>query len=145
MVLTVNTAFLSICCKMLLQYSVFQMRPESSISRDNNVDIESESAKTTRDFPMGISPGNFPLHHFDNCVIWPGSLALMNREPITLRNLLMRARLSRRNYRKSVLQRVFKPVFASHITIVCWTWYSQSEKLYESGNYLDLFGKTTNI
>ena len=29
----------------------------------------------------------------------------MNREPITLRNLLMRARLSRRNYRKSVLQR----------------------------------------
>jgi hypothetical protein len=69
------------------------MRPESSISRDNNVDIESESAKTTRDFPMGISPGNFPIHHFDNYVIWPGSLALMNREPITLRNLLMRARL----------------------------------------------------
>jgi hypothetical protein len=27
---------------------------------------------------------------FDNYVIWPGSLALMNREPITLRNLLKR-------------------------------------------------------
>jgi hypothetical protein len=35
----------------------------------------------------------FPIHPFDNYVIWPGSLALMNREPITLRNLLMRARL----------------------------------------------------
>jgi hypothetical protein len=33
------------------------------------------------------------IHPFDNYVIWPGSLALMNREPITLRNLLMRARL----------------------------------------------------
>jgi hypothetical protein len=37
------------------------MRQEKSISRDNNVDIESESAKITRDFPMGISPGNFPI------------------------------------------------------------------------------------
>ena len=36
---------------------------------------------------------NAPIHPFDNYVIWPGSLALMNREPITLRNLLMRARL----------------------------------------------------
>ena len=33
------------------------------------------------------------IHPFDNYVIWPGSLALMNREPITLRYLLMRARL----------------------------------------------------
>ena len=33
------------------------------------------------------------IHPFNNYVIWPGSLALMNREPITLRNLLMRARL----------------------------------------------------
>jgi hypothetical protein len=29
------------------------------------------------------------IHPFDNYVIWPGSLALMNCEPITLRNLLM--------------------------------------------------------
>ena len=29
------------------------------------------------------------IHRFDNYVIWPGSLALMNCEPITLRNLLM--------------------------------------------------------
>ena len=29
------------------------------------------------------------IHRFDNNVIWPGSLALMNCEPITLRNLLM--------------------------------------------------------
>jgi hypothetical protein len=33
------------------------------------------------------------IHPFDNYVIWPGSLALMNREPITLHNLLMRVRL----------------------------------------------------
>ena len=33
------------------------------------------------------------IHPFDNYVIWPGGLALMNREPITLRNLLMRAML----------------------------------------------------
>ena len=33
------------------------------------------------------------IHSFDNYVIWPGSLAIMNREPIALRNLLMRARL----------------------------------------------------
>jgi hypothetical protein len=33
------------------------------------------------------------IHPFDNYIIWPGSLALMNREPITSRNLLMRARL----------------------------------------------------
>jgi hypothetical protein len=33
------------------------------------------------------------IHPFDNYDIWPGSRALMNREPITLRNLLMRARL----------------------------------------------------
>jgi hypothetical protein len=33
------------------------------------------------------------IHPFDNYVILPGSLALVNREPITLRNLLMRARL----------------------------------------------------
>jgi hypothetical protein len=33
---------------------------------------------------------------FDNYIIWPGSLALINREPITLRNLLMRARLQDR-------------------------------------------------
>jgi hypothetical protein len=29
------------------------------------------------------------IHLFDNYIIWPGSLALMNREPITLRNLLL--------------------------------------------------------
>jgi hypothetical protein len=40
-----------------------------------------------------FSHDNMPL---DNYVIWPGSLALMNREPITLRNLLMRARLQHR-------------------------------------------------
>jgi hypothetical protein len=34
---------------------------------------------------------NCRIHPFDNYVIWPGSLALINREPITLRNLLMRA------------------------------------------------------
>ena len=33
------------------------------------------------------------IHPFDNYVIWLGSLTLVNREPITLRNLLMRARL----------------------------------------------------
>ena len=33
------------------------------------------------------------IRPFDNYVIRPGSLALMNREPITLRNLLMGARL----------------------------------------------------
>ena len=55
MVLTVNTAILSICCKMLLQYSVFQMRPESSISRDNNVDVESKVQKL-----QGIFPWEFP-------------------------------------------------------------------------------------
>ena len=36
------------------------------------------------------------IHPFDNYVIWPGSLALMNCEPITLRNLLMRARFQDR-------------------------------------------------
>jgi hypothetical protein len=36
------------------------------------------------------------IHPFDNYIIWPGSLALMYREPITLRNLLMRARLQDR-------------------------------------------------
>jgi hypothetical protein len=44
------------------------------------------------------------IYPFNNYVIWPGSLALMNHEPITLRNLLMRARLQDqkvwRNYRK---------------------------------------------
>ena len=29
------------------------------------------------------------IHRFDNYVIWPGSLALMNCEPINVRNLLM--------------------------------------------------------
>jgi hypothetical protein len=29
-----------------------------------------------------------PIHPFDNYIIWPGSLAFMNREPITLRDLL---------------------------------------------------------
>jgi hypothetical protein len=33
------------------------------------------------------------IQSYDNYVIWSGSLALMNREPITLRILLMRARL----------------------------------------------------
>jgi hypothetical protein len=33
------------------------------------------------------------IHRFDDYVILPGSLALMNCEPITLRDLLMRARL----------------------------------------------------
>jgi hypothetical protein len=33
------------------------------------------------------------IHPFDNYDVWRGSLALMNREPITLRNLLMRTRL----------------------------------------------------
>jgi hypothetical protein len=36
--------------------------------------------------------GTALIHSFDNYVNWPGSLALMNCEPITLRNLLMRAR-----------------------------------------------------
>ena len=33
------------------------------------------------------------MHPSDNYVIWSGSLALMNSEPITLGNLLMAARL----------------------------------------------------
>jgi hypothetical protein len=37
------------------------------------------------------------IHPFDNYVIWPGGLALMNREPITFRNLLTRARLRDQN------------------------------------------------
>jgi hypothetical protein len=36
------------------------------------------------------------IHRFDNYVIWPGSLALMNHEPITLCNLLIRARFQAR-------------------------------------------------
>jgi hypothetical protein len=35
----------------------------------------------------------------DNYVIWPGRLALTNREPITLRNLLMRANLQQQKVR----------------------------------------------
>ena len=35
----------------------------------------------------------YPNFSFDNYVIWPGSIVLMNRDPITLHNLLMRARL----------------------------------------------------
>jgi hypothetical protein len=46
---------------------------------------------------------NCIIHPFDNYVIWPGSLALMNREPITLRNLLTRARLQDQKVCASVL------------------------------------------
>jgi hypothetical protein len=35
--------------------------------------------------------GNSIIYPFDDYVIWPVSLALMNRERITLRNLPMRA------------------------------------------------------
>jgi hypothetical protein len=40
-----------------------------------------------------LDGGTIAIHPFDNYIIWPGSLALMNRQPITLRDLLMRARL----------------------------------------------------
>jgi hypothetical protein len=38
---------------------------------------------------------NLLIHPFDNYAMWPGSIALMNCEPLTLPNLLMRARLPR--------------------------------------------------
>ena len=40
-----------------------------------------------------LDGGTIAIHPFDNYIIWPGSLALMNRQPITLRDLLMRASL----------------------------------------------------
>ena len=56
------------------------------------------------------------IHPFDDYVIWPGNVALMNREPITLRNLLMRARLHfiySYNFKE-----IIATLFISHILLV---------------------------
>jgi hypothetical protein len=45
------------------------------------------------------------LHSFHNYVICPGSLVLTNREPITLRNLLTRARFQDRKVCVAVLSK----------------------------------------
>ena len=43
------------------------------------------------------------IHPFDNYVIWPGSLVLLNREPVALRLLLMKVRLPGQNSIRDVL------------------------------------------
>jgi hypothetical protein len=45
-----------------------------------------ELSKYLKRFVHGI------MYPFNTYIIWPGSLALVNSEPITLRNLLMRTR-----------------------------------------------------